>query len=198
MRTDKINFSVAEQQVLLQLAGNTLLRFFKKLPETNDESTIPAALKSSFGLFVSLYHRQKLRGCIGQFKTDQPLNQLIRTMTLAAAFNDHRFAPLRENELSELDIEISVLSPLEPIQSPGELEMGRHGIYIRKGLQSGTYLPQVAQKTGWDAETFVAHCSEHKAGLGAEGWRNAELFRYEAFIFSGPIADDKDWMIEKL
>jgi AmmeMemoRadiSam system protein A len=176
-----------DQQILLHLAANSLYMHFGKAILFEYIQQHSKGLENCCGLFVSLYHREKLRGCIGQFQSDQPLYKLICSITLSSAFHDHRFEPIRSDELNELIIEISVLSPLEPIKSPEELELGKHGIYIRKGLQSGTFLPQVALKTIWNKEEFVANCSKSKAGLGWEGWRDAELFRYEALIFKGKI-----------
>ena len=85
--------------------------------------------------------------------------------------------------LPAISIEISVLSPLRRISSASELELGRHGIYIVKGSRSGTFLPQVAADTGWTREEFLGHCARDKAGLGWDGWRDAELYVYEAEVF---------------
>jgi AMMECR1 domain-containing protein len=92
---------------------------------------------------------------------------------------------LEEDELSEMTIEISVLSALQQIKSEKEIQLGKHGIYIKKGNNTGTFLPQVAKKTGWNLEEFLGHCSRDKAGLGWEGWKSAELYVYEAVIFRG-------------
>lgn len=185
MKGNTIPLTETDRQLLLALAANALYKHFGK-----DLISLPphsAALNECYGLFVSLYHNGKLRGCIGQFQSSQPLYQLVSTVTLSSAFNDHRFEPLRADELEDLSLEFSVLTPLEPISSPNELELGKHGIYIKKGWQSGTFLPQVASGTNWSKEEFVAHCSKNKAGLGWDGWRTAELFRYEATIFSSPL-----------
>ncbi|MBN2807265.1 MAG: AmmeMemoRadiSam system protein A [Prolixibacteraceae bacterium] len=187
MKASSILLSPADQQNLLRLAADTLFHHFGLTSPYRGEQLMTPALENCCGLFVSLYHRGKLRGCIGQFQSDQPLFKLIQSVTLSSAFHDHRFEPLQADELRELTLEISVLTPLEAIQSPDELELGKHGIYIRKGFQSGTFLPQVATKTHWSKEEFVANCSQNKAGLGRDGWHTAELFRYEALIFSGPL-----------
>ena len=86
-------------------------------------------------------------------------------------------------ESGDVDIEISVLTPMRRIQSLDEFELHRHGIYIRKGYRSGTFLPQVADEVNWTKEEFVGHCSQDKAGLGWDGWRDAELYVYEAIVF---------------
>jgi hypothetical protein len=104
-------------------------------------------------------------------------------MARAAAFEDPRFNSVRQSELDELDIEISVLTPMRRIKSLDEFVLGKHGIYIRKGWRSGTYLPQVADEVNWTKEEFVSHCSAEKAGIGWDGWKDAELFTYEAIVF---------------
>ena len=108
---------------------------------------------------------------------------MVFQMARAAAFEDPRFRPLRREDLDDIEIEISVLTPMRRIYSLDEFELHRHGIYIKKGYRSGTYLPQVADEVNWSKEEFVAHCSHDKAGLGWNGWRDAELYVYEAIVF---------------
>ena len=136
------------------------------------------------GAFVSIYINGKLRGCIGGFARKKTLNDLVQEMAVSAS-HDRRFDPVQPEELEEMELEISVLSPLKKIKSVSEIEMGKHGIYIKKGINSGTFLPQVAKKTGWNLEEFLGHCSRDKAGLGWEGWKTADIFTYEAIVFKG-------------
>ena len=145
--------------------------------------TTHPSLNQKCGAFVSLHKKGQLRGCIGHFGEDVPLYKIVAEMARAAAFEDPRFLPLRREELSEIDIEISVLTPMRRIKSLDEFQLHRHGIYIRKGRRSGTFLPQVADEVNWTKEEFVAHCSRDKAGLGWDGWRDAELYVYEAIVF---------------
>lgn len=140
-------------------------------------------LLAKCGAFVSLHKQNRLRGCIGHFGEDVPLHEIVAEMARAAAFEDPRFVPVSHEELDDIDIEISVLTPMRRIQSLDEFEMHRHGIYIRKGYRSGTFLPQVADEVNWTKEEFVSHCAQDKAGLGWEGWRDAELYVYEAIVF---------------
>ncbi len=135
------------------------------------------------GAFVSLHKHGQLRGCIGHFGEDMPLVETVAEMARAAAFEDPRFTPLRREELADVDIELSVLTPMRRIHSLDEFQLHRHGIYIRKGFRSGTFLPQVADEVNWTKEEFVGHCSRDKAGLGWDGWRDAELYVYEAIVF---------------
>ena len=140
-------------------------------------------LNSKCGAFVSLHKYGRLRGCIGHFGEDYPLHEIVAEMARAAAFEDPRFTPMTREELDDIDIEISVLTPMRRIQSIDEFELHRHGIYIRKGFRSGTFLPQVADEVNWTKEEFIGHCSQDKAGLGWDGWRDAELYVYEAIVF---------------
>ena len=140
-------------------------------------------LNSKCGAFVSLHKYGRLRGCIGHFGEDVPLHEIVAEMARAAAFEDPRFTPVTREELDDIDIEISVLTPMRRIQSIDEFELHRHGIYIRKGFRSGTFLPQVADEVNWTKEEFIGHCSQDKAGLGWDGWRDAELYVYEAIVF---------------
>ena len=146
-------------------------------------SSLTSHLSSKCGAFVSLHKQGRLRGCIGHFGEDVPLHEIVAEMARAAAFEDPRFQPLTRDELDDLDIEISVLTPMRRIQSLDEFELHRHGIYIKKGYRSGTFLPQVADEVNWTKEEFVGHCSQDKAGLGWDGWRDAELYVYEAIVF---------------
>lgn len=140
-------------------------------------------LLAKCGAFVSLHKQNRLRGCIGHFGEDVPLHEIVAEMARAAAFEDPRFVPVSHEELDAIDIEISVLTPMRRIQSLDEFEMHRHGIYIRKGYRSGTFLPQVADEVNWTKEEFVSHCAQDKAGIGWDGWRDAELYVYEAIVF---------------
>lgn len=140
-------------------------------------------LKTPCGAFVTLKKHGQLRGCIGRFDAAEPLYKVVQEMAKAAATQDYRFRPVEEAEVRDLSIEISVLTPMRKINSIDEVELGRHGIYIRKGSRSGTFLPQVATETGWTKEEFLGHCARDKAGIGWDGWKDAEVFVYEALVF---------------
>ncbi len=173
-----------EKQVLKEIAlasiRDSLAGKRMALPAFNSDYP---TLNSKCGAFVSLHKHGHLRGCIGHFGEDVPLHQIVAKMARAAAFEDPRFMPVRKEELNDLDIEISVLTPMRRIQSLDEFELHRHGIYIRKGYRSGTYLPQVADEVNWTKEEFVSHCAQDKAGIGWDGWKDAELYVYEAIVF---------------
>ena len=179
-----------EKNALLKLSRNTLESYIKNgaLPET-DPAALPPALRQPAGAFVSLYANDRLRGCIGEFNPSLPLYQVVQRMTVAAATRDPRFAAVEAPELPYLSIEISVLTPLHRIRSIDEFQLGKQGIYMTKDGKSGTYLPQVAEETGWDKEEFLGHCSRDKAGLGWDGWKSAELYTYEAIVFGEELKE---------
>lgn len=173
-----------EKQSLLEIARNTLETFINEggLSEV-EAGSLTETMKEPAGAFVSLYMGGRLRGCIGNFSPTKPLYLVVQEMTLAAATRDQRFAPVESPELNYIDIEISVLTPLQKISSPDEFQLGKHGIYMTKDGKSGTYLPQVAADTGWTTEEFLGHCAREKAGIGWEGWKDADLYIYEALVF---------------
>ena len=179
----KVLKEIALQSIKDSLDGKRLAEAYSCVPSPVTLHPSPNSLHQKCGAFVSLHKHGQLRGCIGHFGEDVPLYEIVAEMARAAAFEDPRFLPLRREELSEVDIEISVLTPMRRIQSLDEFQLHRHGIYIRKGRRSGTFLPQVADEVNWTKEEFVSHCSRDKAGLGWDGWRDAELYVYEAIVF---------------
>jgi len=152
----------------------------KPIPDFKIESPI---LKENRGAFVTIQKRGQLRGCIGYIEGHGPLHKTIEKMAEAAAFNDPRFTPVQEKELPELDIEISVLTPLKRIADANEIQVGKHGIYIKKGWSSGLLLPQVATEYGWERQTFLEHTCQ-KAGLPSNAWKEKDT---EIYIFSADI-----------
>lgn len=143
----------------------------------------PSAVYTKCGVFVTLTENGRLRGCIGSFENNLPLVDLVKKMAVEAAFEDPRFLPLQQSELENIKIEISVLTPLQRIQSIDDFVLHRDGIFIKKGDRTGTFLPQVADETMWTKEEFLGHCSQDKAGIGWNGWKEAELYTYRALIF---------------
>jgi hypothetical protein len=178
------NLNNDEKKTLLRIARRTLeQQFLEKAAQEIDTSTLTLNLKTACGAFVTLNEHHQLRGCIGRFEPTEALHRVVQEMALAAATQDYRFSPVRQEELTSIVIEISVLTPLQRIKTIDEIQLGKHGIYIKKGASSGTFLPQVAAETGWTKEEFLGHCSQDKAGIGWDGWKNAEIFTYEALVF---------------
>ena len=188
LRGEEKSFTLSddEKRILKDIALQSIKDSLdgKSLSEANYQlSIVNYQLKEKCGAFVSLHKQGRLRGCIGHFGEDTPLHEIVAEMARAAAFEDPRFMPVTRDELDDIDIEISVLTPMRRIQSLDEFKLHRHGIYIRQGYRSGTFLPQVADEVNWTKEEFVGHCSQDKAGLGWDGWRDAELYVYEAIVF---------------
>jgi AmmeMemoRadiSam system protein A len=138
------------------------------------------------GAFVTLKTRKnrKLRGCIGTVEAIWPAWQAVREMAVAAAERDPRFSPVRPDELDGLDLEVSLLDPMEPVDDLERIEIGRHGLCIRRGFANGLLLPQVPVEQGWDRETFLRHVCR-KAGLPEDAWRDddVDLRSFEAEVF---------------
>lgn len=180
--TQEFVLSDDEKRILKDIALTSISDSLAGKPIA-ESTTLTATLKRKCGAFVSLHKQGRLRGCIGHFGEDIPLHEIVAEMARAAAFEDPRFIPVTKDELDEIDIEISVLTPMRRIQSLDEFQLHRHGIYIRKGYRSGTFLPQVADEVNWTKEEFVGHCAQDKAGIGWDGWKEAELYVYEAIVF---------------
>jgi AmmeMemoRadiSam system protein A len=143
----------------------------------------PGVLDEKRGAFVCLKKRNRLRGCIGFIEAKAPLAKTVEEMSVAAAFRDPRFPPLRKEELQDVQLEISVLTALRRIADVAEIEVGTHGLYIRKGGCAGLLLPQVATEYGWDRDTFLKETCR-KAGLGSDAWRDPKT---EIYIFSADV-----------
>ena len=169
----------------MKIARETIVSLFDsgripKFEVKNEE------LKREGGVFVTLRNSGRLRGCIGNFRSNQPLYKTVSRMAVQAT-RDPRFtiSPVTKRELADIDIEISVLSPLRKIKSVDEIEMGKHGIYIIRGRNNGCFLPQVADETGWTKTEFLEHCCSDKAGLSPDAWKEegTEIFIFSAEVF---------------
>jgi AmmeMemoRadiSam system protein A len=135
------------------------------------------------GLFVTLTKHKRLRGCMGNILGTHPLAEGVAVQALVSAFDDPRFPPVGADEMGEIDIEISVLTPLAPVAGPDEIEVGRHGVLLEKHGHRAVFLPQVATEQGWNRDTFLSQLCR-KAGLGPDEWRSgAKLEVFEAQVF---------------
>jgi len=178
-----LSFTKSEKDLLFLIARNSIrTMLYEDKRYTIDEKKISEALKKPMGAFVTLKIDAKLRGCIGRFLSSDPLYEVVQASALSSAFEDHRFYPLTKEEYEKTDLEITVLGPMKKISNISEIVLGRHGIYIKKDFRSGTMLPQVATENGWTIEQFLGYTSRDKAGLGWDGWKNAEIFIYEGMV----------------
>ncbi|MFH1782618.1 MAG: AmmeMemoRadiSam system protein B [Candidatus Omnitrophota bacterium] len=140
------------------------------------------------GAFVTIKKEGQLRGCIGYVVGVKPLHQTVRSVARSAALDDPRFRPVSKGELDELELEISALTPLKKIASIDEIEVGMHGLVIKKGFRQGLLLPQVATEYNWDKETFLGHTCQ-KAGLPTDAWKDPGT---EILVFSAEVFDEND------
>ncbi len=180
-----------QKQILVDIARDSIRTALTGEPAAriNGEEE---GLDEGCGCFVTLKNGENLRGCLGQFTSDEPLRKLVRQMASASATRDTRFVgnQITVDELAELDIEISVLSPLEKTNDPLGLRIGIDGSYIVKAGRSGCFLPQVATETGWGVEEFLSNCCSHKAGLAPDAWKgpDTEVYLFTAEVFGERFA----------
>ncbi len=174
--------TVDQRKKLLEMARDAIRR------KLNNEATlqnieVDDVLKRKSGVFVTLNEKGELRGCIGSLWASTPLYQAVEENAIAAAFSDPRFSSLKEEELKDIDIEISVLSPLAPISDTKQIEIGKHGLMIQKNGQRGVFLPQVPVEQGWDLQQYLDNLCL-KAGLEQGCWKeNASLYSFTAVVF---------------
>ena len=146
------------------------MRTGKRPPVDDKTYTLTPAIKATCGVFVTLKKQGRLRGCIGHIMGRLPLYEGVAENTVNSAARDTRFPSVRPDELRDIDIEISVLTPFREVAGPDGFIVGQHGIYIQKGMYSAVFLPQVATEQGWDrAETLRHLC--RKAGLPMDEWQ---------------------------
>lgn len=170
-----------QKRTLLDIARKTIESYVrhKKVPEFNISDK---RLLSNGATFVTVKDRYgNLRGCIGNIYPYIPLYQSVIRNAISAVSADPRFPPVRPEELSGINLEISVLSPLEPLRNPDEIKIGRDGLFIVKGPYSGLLLPQVPVEFGWDRQTYLRELC-HKAGLPEDAWKDGELYRFTAEV----------------
>jgi len=185
--------SEEEKKILLETARETIARRLGAgrsgagHPESSEkprQGQTPA-LKEHCGAFVTLHKGGELRGCIGYLTASKPLIETVADAAKSSAFQDTRFSPLTKEELEHVEIEISVLSPLKRIEKIEEIQVGRHGIIIRKGFRSGLLLPQVATENNWNRETFLTNTC-YKAGLSGDCWKESDtvIEIFSALVFN--------------
>ena len=182
---EKNRINKEEAAILLNIARKTLEGYArtKKLPEV-EENKLSPRLKEKSGVFVTLNKGGELRGCIGHILPKEALWKAVIENTMNSAFGDMRFSPVREDEVDNIEIEISVLSPLSRIEGPEEFRVGEEGIMIKLGRASAVFLPQVAKEQGWDKNETLCHLCR-KAGLPWNAWwdKDMEFYVFTATVF---------------
>lgn len=181
---EEFKLSYSDKIDLMKISRNTLDSYIKYgiTPQIERED-LSDNLRTNMGSFVTIKKNGELKGCIGIFSPNYRLCDVVKNMTISST-QDNRFENIQESELNDIEIEISVLTPYKKINSIEEFELGKHGIYIEKNGNSGTFLPQVATETGWSKEEFFGQCSQSKANIGWDGWKDANLYTYEAIVFN--------------
>lgn len=177
-----------ERQSLLRLARGAIrdeLCDVAELEAVLRETELSPGLREPRGAFVSLHCLRKLRGCIGNLSSTEELYRNVIDLAPKSALHDPRFAPLTAAELPRTRIEISALTPLQPLASVDDLVIGRHGVQLRKGEALAVFLPQVAVEHGWSVEVLLEHLAR-KAGLPPDEWRGASLSVFSAEAFTDP------------
>jgi AmmeMemoRadiSam system protein A len=176
-----------EKKNLLLLARKSMTHYLQTEEEaTSDELGVPisSGMSQIMGAFVTLHKNGSLRGCIGEITPRRELYKAVLAHSVNSAVRDHRFNPVSSDELSDIELEISALTPSRQIHSHKEIEIGKHGVVFTKGYYSSVFLPQVAPEQGWDVEETLSHLAM-KAGLPANAWKEgAELMVFEAIVFS--------------
>ena len=177
--------NIQQRKELLNIARGAIEKYLQMAQKLQVNENDPV-LNQKTGVFVTLTEHGRLRGCIGDLVGTEPLYLTVRNMAIEAAVDDPRFPALSLPELKNVRLEISVLSPLERIDSAAKIELGKHGVLVRKGNQSGVFLPQVATETGWSKEEFLSQLCAQKAGLPADAWKDksCELYTFSAEVFS--------------
>ena len=177
-----------QKRRLLKIARQALENYIRDRKTLEPKEDDPV-LAEEMGAFVTLHKNEDLRGCIGNMIGKGPLYLTIRDMAISAAMQDPRFSPVKEDELAKIDIEISVLSPLEKIDDPHSIIMGKHGVLVKSGFRSGVYLPQVATETGWSRDEFMESLCLHKAGMPADSWKKGAC---DIYIFTAEVFGEKE------
>jgi AmmeMemoRadiSam system protein B/AmmeMemoRadiSam system protein A len=180
-----------EQKVLLSIARDTLEEYLSNgiQPDGLEKKyKISGNLKETTGVFVTLKKSEHLRGCIGSIVGTAPLYLGVRDNAIKSAVKDYRFPPVQKEDLEDIDIEISVMTPLQRIDDYKKIKLGTDGVIIKKGNYQAVFLPQVATETGWNLDRFLGHLCQ-KAGLPARSY--AESDDMEFYIFQAQVFGEK-------
>ena len=175
-----------DKKYLLNLARESIRHYLRNRRELQIEQPENPEFLKERAVFVTLNQNDNLRGCIGHMQARMPLYQAVIEMAVGAAFEDPRFTSVKdEKELENINIEISILSPMVRIYDYRKIRLGIDGVWIKKGFHSGVFLPQVATETGWDLDTFLGNLCAHKAGLSYDAYKDAktEIYIYQVEKF---------------
>ncbi len=180
----KIKLNDNQKKELLKVARMTIERMLTGKESPDIPSLSDEVFSQNYGIFVCLKVNNGLRGCIGNIEGVKSIRDSIKEMAIESAFRDPRFPPLAKNELDKIEIEVSILYPLEEVKDYSKIEPGKHGLVMERGYQKGLLLPQVATENNWDREEFMNQTCR-KAGMENYCWENdAKVFKFEAVVFN--------------
>jgi len=185
--------SPEQRSTLLSIARRSIEAAFEGQRLRVDLDAIDDELRRPAGVFVTLSQRTgELRGCIGSIHAVAPLAEAVASSAVNAAFRDPRFPPVTPEELSRLELEISVMSPIVEVRNVDEIEVGHDGLIVSRGGRAGLLLPQVATEYGWDRETFLSQTCI-KGGLPADAWRSegCRIEKFSAEVFGEQVTENK-------
>jgi AmmeMemoRadiSam system protein A len=182
-----MSFTLTEEEkgILIRTAREAIAaRLVQRAPRYPEPTN---ALRARCGAFVTLKKGGALRGCIGHISASKPLADTVKEVAVSSAFEDPRFPPIGSEEWGGVRIEISVLSPFQKITDVNRIEVGVHGIMMKRGFRSGLLLPQVAAEQGWNRDTFLTHTC-YKAGLPGDAWKTGDVAIeiFSALVFGEP------------
>jgi AmmeMemoRadiSam system protein A len=173
-----------QRKTLLRIARQSIAAVLDgRSPDWKAED-FDETLRQPAGAFVTLTRDGDLRGCIGSIQAIAPLYKAVVSSAVSAAFHDPRFPPLSPGELEHLELEISVMGPIERVTNIEDIVVGRDGLIISRGAYAGLLLPQVATDYGWDRQTFLEQTCR-KAGLPPDAWRaqDCRIEKFSALVF---------------
>lgn len=183
----ELSLTKKEKELFIKLARNEIEKHLG-INETqiseDDLKPYPIFFEQKYGSFVTLHINENLRGCIGYIQPITILHRQIRLCAKAAAFEDPRFYPLTIEEYPFIEIEISLLSPIEKVESLDEIQVGRDGLIVQHSIFQGLLLPQVATENNWNKEEFLSHTCL-KAGLPSDCWKRNDVIikKFSAYVF---------------
>jgi AmmeMemoRadiSam system protein A len=179
-------FELNEEQrkTLLRIARQSIAAVIEGRPPDWKADDFDETLRQPAGAFVTLTRDGDLRGCIGSIQAVDPLYKAVASSAVSSGFRDPRFPPLSPGELVHLELEISVMGPIERVTNIEDITVGRDGLIISRGAHAGLLLPQVASEYGWDRQTFLEQTCR-KAGLPPDAWRadDCRIEKFSAFVF---------------
>jgi len=188
---DYSNLSDSDGEMLVKTAREVVTEFLKTKNKMKLDKDFEESFSSNAGVFVTINHQSNLRGCIGYPLPDKKLYNALEEAAISAATEDPRFPSVAFEELDQITFEVTILTPpqeievSDPLEYPSKIKVGRDGLIVKSGFNSGLLLPQVPKEYGWNEEEFLGHTCE-KAGLAKDYWKKKEtkILKFEGIVFA--------------